>query len=44
MKRLLLTVVTGLVILAGATTPAAGQEIGDAAKAELEIIDADASA
>ena len=44
MKRLLLIVVTGLVILTGATTPAAGQEIGDAAKAELEIIDADASA
>lgn len=44
MKRLLLTVAAGLLMLAGSTTPVAAQEIGDAARAELEIVDADASA
>ena len=44
MKRLLLTAVASLLVLAGLAAPAAAQEIGDAARAELEIIDADASA
>jgi tight adherence protein B len=44
MKRLLLTATAVLAVLAGTITDAAGQEVGVGTSAELEIIEADASA